>query len=735
MKLKLTLTLTFLIILKLSFSQRVITGYAYEIQERKKDTKTPLILANVYWEGTTKGVYTDDKGNFKIDEPAAYPAKLVISSVGFISDTTSILEYKKSIKIGLKSIITLDEFQLKEKQSGTYINTIDPLHIETLTGKELNKAACCNISESFETNASVDVNFTDAVSGRKKIEMLGLDGIYTQIQAENLPLIRGLSSAYGMNFIPGTWAHSIQIKKGAGSVVNGYESITGQINIELLKPDVAEQLFVNGYGNARGRMELNIHGAQKLSKRWSSMSFGHVSTQNLSFDNNNDNFEDNPLKSQYNFFNRWKYIGDKRMFQIGIRGVVENLKSGQIEANELEPLYHIGVESKQFEVFTKNGFLFPEKPYKSIGVLNTLRFHDHNSRYGQKIMEAQQYSGYLNVIYQTIIDNTAHTIKMGGSLVYDNFDKQLNKNYKFGRVETVPGIFTEYTYKPDDKSALVLGLRSDYHNQFGLFLTPRLHYKYSFTEQSAFRVSAGRGFRTTHPILENPAAMASSRTIIFNNDLEPEIAWNYGTSFTHNFLESITNMGITLDYYYTNFNNQVVVDLENPREIAFYNLRGESYSHSLQAEYHIDLTPSLELKAAYKWYNIKTDFNGELKTKPLTPKNRALINIGYMTNFDKWKFDLTGKWFGVSRIPSTEGNLPENTVATNSDSYYLLGGQITRSFKNFDLYAGGENLTGFTQKNPIIAADDPNGSNFDASLIWGPVMGRNIYFGFRFKIK
>jgi len=713
-------------------AQKSITGYVFE---KQNNNELAIPLANIYWQNTTIGVVADANGEFQIIEPTSYPAILIISFVGYQTDTLTLTSYQKKIKIILQGMVGLDEFQVIEKQSSTFINTIDPIHIETITSKELAKAACCNISESFETNASVDVNFTDAVSGRKKIQMLGLDGIYTQTQFENLPLIRGLSSAYGMNFIPGTWAESIQIKKGAGSVVNGYESITGQINIEFLKPDNTDKLYVNGYGNARGRTELNIHGAQKLNKKWSTMSFGHVSNQGLSFDNNNDNFEDQPLKTQYNFFNRCKYVGEKRMFQAGIRGVYEKMRGGQITANERQPLYYIGVESKQIELFTKNGFMFPSKPYKSIGILNTLRYHQHNSTYGQKSYDAQQISGYLNVIYQTIINNTMHKIKFGSSLVYDNYDKNLNHNYKFGRVETVPGIFSEYAYSPNEKNNLVLGIRGDYHNMYGAFVTPRLHYKYNFTEQSAFRLSAGRGFRTAHPILENTAAMASSRTIIFKEELKPEIAWNYGTSITHLFSIGKKDMGIALDYYFTDFENQVVVDLENPREISFYNLDGKSYSHSLQAEYNIELTKQIELKAAYKWYNIKTDFNDGLKTKPLTPKNRILVNIAYATNFDKWKFDLTGKWFGVSRLPSTIGNTPGNVIGTSSKDYFLLNGQVTKAFKKFEIYSGVENITNFTQDNPIIAANDPNGSNFDASMIWGPVMGRNIYFGFRYKIK
>lgn len=719
-----------LLVIATTSAQKTIKGV---VQETKKFE--PIPLANVYWLGTTQGVVADDDGNFKIQEPSSYPARLIASFVGYKADTILFEKHRTNITFTLKSDVALDEFKVTEKQASTYVNTIDPLHVETITSKELAKAACCNISESFETNASVDVHFKDAVSGRKTIEMLGLDGIYTQIQGENLPLVRGLSAAYGLTFIPGTWAESIQVKKGAGSVINGYESITGQINIEFQKPDEAEQLYVNGYLNAMSRAEINVHAAQKVSDRWSTMSFLHVNNQQIEHDLNNDNFHDHPLREQYNFFNRWKYIGKKHMFQGGFRGVYEKLRAGQVEANPLEPLYYIGVESKQFEVFTKNGFLFPEKPYKSIGVLNTLRFHTHDSKYGPKTYDAQQISGYLNVIYQTIILDTDHQIKMGGSLVYDNFDKNLNESFKFGRVETVPGIFAEITNHINEKNIIVAGVRSDYHNTYGTFVSPRLHYKFNFTDQSAFRLSAGRGFRTAHPILESGAAMASVRTILLDRDLEPEVAWNYGTSLNHGFKLLGKNMTTGVDYYFTNFNNQIVADIENPREVAFYNLKGQSYSHSLQGELSVDINEFFDFKVAYKWYNIKTQYRDGFKSKPLIPTNRILVNLSYTTNFDIWKFNLTAKWFGTSRLPSTASNLPENQMSNTSEAYYLLNGQITKAFKHFELYSGVENLLNYRQSNPIIATNDPNGSNFDASMIWGPVVGRNIYIGFRYKLK
>lgn len=733
MKPKITYCFLLMILLvQLGYAQK-ITGKVYETVIKETIKEQSLLGANVYWKNTTGGTVTDGNGKFEIDAPLTYPATLVVSYVGYQKDSIVLPTYTTNLKIKLSANINLATFEVVERTKTSAVSLVAPIHIETLSEKELGKAACCNISESFETNASVDVNFTDAVSGTKKIQMLGLDGFYTQIQIENMPFVRGLSSAYGLTFVPGTWAESIQIKKGAGSVVNGYESITGQINIELQKPDHADKLFINGYINQFSRAELNIQAAQKLGKKWSTAQFAHISNQSWELDNNDDTFLDMPIKTQYNFLNRWKYSGDRHVAQFGIRGVYEDLRAGQITSEEIAQPFEINVLTKQVEFFTKNGILFPLKPYKSIGFITNSRYHEHNSHYGLKTFNAVQKSGYFNTIYQTIIGNTFNTIRVGASLVYDNYENNYNDSL-FGREEVVPGVFTEY-HLEKNKSSLVVGLRYDYHNLYGDFITPRLHYKYSLTEQSALRFSAGRGYRTANPFIENAAVMSSSRVVVVNQNLLPEVAWNYGTSLTHNFQLFNKEMTFDIDYFYTDFENQVVVDIENPREVSFYNLDGKSFSHSFQAEYFVGITKQLELKMAYKWYGIKTDYQDGLKDKPLVPKHRMLLNVAYFTKFEKWKFDATLQGFGVSRLPSTIDNLPENQLKTTSDAFMTLNAQVTRAFKHYEIYLGAENLTDYKQSSPIVSAQNPFGSEFDASLIWGPINGRMIYIGFRYKIK
>ncbi len=688
----------------------------------------PLAFVNVLWANTNIGASTDERGQFKLDSPTAFPGLLVVSYVGFKTDTIKIWENMKKVTVVLKSSVDLVEYVVADRQSATTIGTITPNLVETLSSEELKKAACCSVSESFGTNASVDVNVTDAVSGTRKIKMLGLDGIYTQIQFENLPLVRGLSASNGLDFIPGTWVKSIQIKKGAGSVVNGYESIAGQINVELLKPDEADKFFVNVFANEMGRFELNTHFSKKFNSKWSTMLFVHAANQGFEIDRNNDLFLDIPLKNTAIVFNRWKYFDKNFRFQFGVRGVFNDVNSGQ--KSELENPYKVTIKTNQFYGFVKAGYIF--KSDNSFGVVTKYKFHEHQSTYGLTTYNADQNNVYINTVYADEIFNKKNSIKTGVSLNYDSYRHHFNDS-SFTNLEVVPGIYFEYAYVAG-KVSVVAGIRGDHHNQFGAFASPRLHFKYNLTARSAFRLSVGKGFRTTNVLIENSSYLISSRRVRFLEILKPEQAWNYGVSYSHKWTIKEMEFSFIGDYYYTEFENQVVVDVEDKDFVSFYNLNGKSYSHAFQAELGVEYK-SFDLKMAYKFLDVMTDYSSGLKSKPFTPRNRVLINAGFRTRFDKWKFDITTLWTGLSRVPSTEGNLDGNVRSTRSENYFLVNGQVTKKFKLFEVYLGVENLLNFKQGNPIIDSENPFGDEFDASMIWGPVQGRIMYAGFRYSIK
>jgi outer membrane receptor for ferrienterochelin and colicins len=534
----------------------IIKGSVFE-QGATKIERIPLPGATVLVNGSGIGTVTGAEGNFEMSVSQNYPVTVIVSYIGYKADTT-IIENSNPVKIYLARSVELNEVTIEGRQDATMISTIMPLNVEQVTQKELLKAACCNLSESFETNASVNVAYSDAVTGAKEIQMLGLSGIYSQIMTENIPAVRGLSAAYGLGFIPGPWMESIQITKGSGSVANGYESATGLINVEFLKPDKADKFYLNLYGASSGNMELNAYQTMKVNDNLNTMIMLRGENMQTKWDHQDDGFLDMPLVTQGNILNRWSYYdGKKYEAQFGVKGIIEKRRGGQLKYDfqdfaDTTSGYGVQIETQRIEVFSKNGLVFPATPWKSAGVILSGTFHDQQSYFGLKSYDAQQLGFYGSLIYMSIIGTTDHKWKAGLDLRYDDFEETF-LDFPYNHSETVPGAYFEYTWNRKDKLGVVAGSRIDYHSDHGWFYTPRLHVKYNFTQNIIWRASAGRNFRTANIFADNIALMATARDWFVKEQLEPEIAWNYGTNVTAKFQLFYRSGSLSADYYITDF--------------------------------------------------------------------------------------------------------------------------------------------------------------------------------------
>ncbi|TAF97029.1 MAG: TonB-dependent receptor [Cytophagia bacterium] len=718
------------------------------IHERIEKTDKPLVGVNIYWLGTNLATTTDSTGQFSIARPVK-SNKLVVSYIGYKTDTIKMTN-QDNLDITMKPEGSLQEVVVRGTSS--VIDRLNPIQTEIITTKALAKAACCNLSESFETNASVSVSLSDGVTGAKQIQFLGLGGQYVQTNVENVPTVRGLATTFGLNYIPGTWIQSIDIGKGAGSVINGYESMTGAINVELVKPDSREKLYFNAYVNNFGRGEVNFNVNKKLNDRWATGVLSHASTLQSRIDNNADNFLDLPLYTQYNLVNRWQYKTDKIMAQFGIKALHENRLGGQTNFREnmrgTPQAYGFGNRTNRIEFFSKTAKLYQQKPYKGLGFILNGTAHNSDSYFGFANYDARQRTLYANLIYQSIISNTNHKFTTGLSYLLDNY----NETYKdqiLKRNESVPGAFFEYTYSHLEKFTLVAGLRADAHNLFGAFVTPRLHARWQPFENTTLRLSAGRGQRTPNALAENYGFLVSGRTVRFFDALRPEVSWNYGASLTQTFHFLEKHWDLILDYYRTDFQNQLVADTDHATPLAshlyFYNLQGKSYSNSFQAELSGLLSKRTEVKLAYRivdvWQTMGQPVNDvRLMPRMMIPRDRVLFNIGYTLPYDKWKADLTVQWNGQGRINdpnvSLQATLDRQSMPILwSQPYTNINAQVSRAFRKFEVYLGGENLLNFKQPNPIINAQDPFGKYFDAGQVWGPIVGTMVYAGIRVKVK
>ena len=745
---KYILIMILVMISPLLFAQVKLTGVVKEKTE--SENFIPLIGANIIWRGTTIGTTSDSEGCFEI--PYSSDSKtLIVSYIGYKSETLTINEQKNIEVVLLPEAAELNKVEVIENAPSTEIDYLGVENRSILTRKELQKAACCTLAESFETNPSIDVSFTDAITGIRQIEMLGLSGIYTQTTMEALPYIRGLMSNIGISFVPGTWINAINISKGVGSVANGYESITGQIDISMQKPFGVEgekNGFLNFYGDNEKRFEGNFNFRYMLNENISSITLAHANSRQHSQDDNSDNFLDMPTSKVLNLMQRWQYLSfDGWESQFGFQ-ILSDKKEGGTLSTVTQPntLYRFGSTNKMVNLYGKTGYVFQNNNTRSFGLQWSYNLYDNASNYGSKKYDGKEKNIYLNLIYQSDIFNEANIVRSGVSFVYDELNETfLAENYN--RIEKVPGAFIEYTYKPNEEFSLVTGLRGDIHNEFGFLFTPRLHLRYSPEPDWVFRGAVGRGYRTPNIFVEYSSTFASSRQINilksnnFGNGLKQESAWNYGLNITHYFLYDYRDATLSLDFYRTSFDNSTIADLDsNPQQINFSSVNNGYYSNTFQAELNIEPLLFLNVRTAYKFIDAKQLINGEWLEKPFTSKHRMLLNFAYSSEKEmlygpQMLYDLTVQWYGKKRIPSTAANPVMLRGRDSSPSFVLVNAQVTRSFNElFDLYIGVENLFNFKQNDPIIDPANPNGQYFDASLIWGPITGRMMYAGLRYKL-
>ncbi len=728
---------------------RTITGVVTGMDA--EGNPTPLIKATVQVVGTRSGAFTDKSGRFEVNAPFG-ACRLSVSYAGYNKDTVPVPAGTDYADINLTPIST-EEVKVYGRQPDQVISESSIFKEETITERGLQKAACCNLSESFQANPSVDVSFSDALTGAKQIQLLGLGGAYSQFLMEKIPAMRGIAANFGLSYVPGPWMESIQISKGAASVSTGYESITGQINVELKKPELSEPFLMNLYGDNMGGLETSINGVYKINNKLSTMLMLHGNTDKKEIDNNGDSFMDHAMADQVNIFNRWKYDGDVWKSISGVMALYEDRMGGQAEyfKKKDSSLYGIDIKTRKYEFFTKNGFIFPGEIFSSLGTMVAVTHHKQESEYGLRNFDAEQNSAYVNILYQSGLDKphsakerddhpertdlgTNHNYVIGMNMQYDNYIENFADSL-MRRYEMVPGAFAEYTYSGINSLVVTAGLRVDNHNKYGTFYTPRLHLKWAVTPDNTIRASVGKGTRTTDIYAENTQLFNSSRKFIVEEALRPEEAWNYGINSHHELFLFDMFTTVNLEYYRTNFDNQVIVDLDkNVNEVHFYNLRGKSYSNSFQADITGEPIYGLTFMLAYRLNDVKATYSGKLEDKPLVSRHKGFLNLAYTTPENTWSFDATLDINGGGRLPDTRQNPEQYRLGTTYPAYALVHGQVTKRFRNFELYLGAENIGDYKQPHPILASDKPYSPWFDSSIIWGPVAGRKIYIGTRLRI-
>jgi outer membrane cobalamin receptor len=722
------------------FSQENLEGKIL-FSEDGKDY--PVMGATVKWINTDKGTISNEKGDFKLERESKKDL-VIISYVGFQTDTLSVKDINYITHyMSYSEENFLDEVTVSKRRNSAQRTYLMPQNIINISEEELLKAACCNLSESFETNPSVDVNHNDALTGTKQIEMLGLKSPYILITEENIPMVRGASQTFGLGFTPGTWIESIQVTKGMGSVTNGYESIVGQINTEIKKPYNDMPFFFNLFKGIDGRFEANAHLRSKVSDKIQNTFFIHYNDRKKVNDKNGDMFLDKPLQDQLNLLSKWQFTDASKglVSFLNIRYLDDNKKIGSIDFNEksdLSSFWGGEIFTNRFDSSFKLGYVNPNIPYQSLGFQLAYNFHDQESYYGLNDYNISQKSLFLNLIYNSIISNTKNKIKAGLNFSSDDYSEYVFKS-NIDRIDRSLGGFIEYSFDNMNDFNLIFGLRYDIHNNIGSFFTPRLHFRYMLNDNFSIKGSVGTGRKIANVFAENQAIFLSNRKNINKNfdaklyGVSPEKATNLGFSLDHKVFLFGGQGNLIFDFYKTIFDNRVIIDFETFGEFNFYNSSlGKSKSDNYQIEFLFSKN-NWNITAAYKKYDVKSYYQSGLKEKPLQPRNIIFFNYGIESNKvneSNWKFDITYNRLGKQRLMLNPRDNYEFV-----DPHFSINSQITRVFSSkFEVYVGGENINNYQQENPIIMANDPFNQNFDASIIHGPIFGSTYYIGLRYKI-
>jgi len=710
-----------------------ISGTIFSLANK---TKQPIAGAKLLIKDANSGTFTNSQGEFNLANLKESQIVL-ISSVGFHSNSFTIKSNQLNYSIEMVSLVqTGKQIVVTGERASTQIDYSNAQKSEFITSKGLKKAACCNLSESFETNPSVDVSFSDALSGAKQIEMLGLAGKYSQILQERVNSNIGLMQPFGLGFIPGSWMNSIQIAKGTGSVTTGYESVSGQINVEYKKPQDLLPLFVNLYSNSLGRYEANIdYSLDVIPSKVQSTLFAHYSTGIRGNDMNKDGFTEVPTYNQFNLLNKWNFNFESFEGQAGLKVMTDTRHSGEmnfLDGNDRAKYWGLEIKNRMAEYYTKTGIVFDSEHYQSIGIITNYRYHDIHSYFGQKDYSAFENFFNLQVLYDNNYFGDDYKLKFGTDIKligYREYLQQNNITSDFGYDQTVSGLFGELTAKPMENLFLVLGTRADYSNIHKLFVTPRLNLKYNFDEFTFFRLAYGKGHFLANPLSENISMLSSARKVSFDKNQILERATNYGINFLHKFNLWNLDIDFQLEAFRTVFDNQLIVDMEKPSEINLLNMTGVSYANSYQIQTLITTNFGFIFNLAYRLNVVKYTIDNIIVQKPLMSQEKGFINIEYSDSDLGLATDITLSYNGGGRIAAHHNS---NSSANSFAPFWICNGQITKTFSTLDVYLGVENLTNFVQSNPILSPETPFGNTFDATQIWGPIQGRTVYLGIRY---
>jgi outer membrane receptor for ferrienterochelin and colicins len=765
-KMKLEAILMFLIFFSTTIKAQTLI---FNGSVKDKETNKPLEFVNIYLSGTTIGVLTDTNGRFILQLPAEYKfGKLIATYVGYNSDSISIKEGKTAYDFMLKENAgTLDEVVI----SGTMKEVTrleSPVPVEVYSAKFFKNNPTASIFDALQNVNGVRPQINCNVCNTGDIHINGLEGPYTMVLIDGMPIVSGLSTVYGLSGIPQALIERVEIVKGPASTLYGSEAVGGLINIITKKPVKAPVFSADVFATSWGEVNTDIAGKFNAGKKAQALIGINYFNYNVPIDNNKDGFTDLTLQNRISAFNKWNFVRkNNRVFSLAARYVYENRWGGDMRWSKKfrggDSIYGESIYTHRWEIF--GVYQLPVK--ENLTFQFSANGHNQNSVYGSTPYIAKQNIAFGQLTWNKPLKK--NDLLVGVTLRYTYYDDNTPATAAFDTLGTgknqpsnsyLPGLFIQDEVSINSQHKLLFGLRYDYNSNHGNIFTPRLNYKWSSrNKKNVLRVSFGNGYRVANVFTEDHAALTGSRKVEFLQDLKPETSWNGNVNFAKMIIaKNGTFIGLDATGFYTFFKNKIIADyLTNSTKIIYNNLDGYAVSRGFSLNIDVNFPFGLKCLIGATYMDVYSVEN-KIRTQQLfTEKFTGVWNIGYTINKIGLSFDYTGNVYSPMRLPLLNASDPRKAY---SPWWSIQNIQITKKFKKgVELYAGVKNLLNWTQNkgNPFIIArahdpfnkevhfdlngqpmatpDNPYGLTFDPTYVYGPNQGIRGFLGFRYSFK
>ncbi|WP_417443162.1 TonB-dependent receptor [Joostella sp.] len=738
----------------------ITSGSAQQIKGRVISNDEVLAFANVYLKGSEKGTITDENGFFEISELKNGTYTVIASYTGFSTERKEIKINGNTITINfnLKADSSLDEVVI----TGTLkpVSRMEtPVPVEVYKPAFFKKNPTANVFEALQNVNGVRPQLNCNICNTGDIHINGLEGPYTMILIDGMPIVSGLSSVYGLSGIPNSLIERMEIVKGPASSLYGSQAVGGLINIITKTPQYAPKLTVDTFGTSWGEFNLDVGYKALLGEKTSFLLGANYFNFNQTIDNNNDNFTDLTLQDRISLFQKWDFKRKaNRLFSLAARYFYEDRWGGELQWTPAyrggDEIYGESIYTSRWEFLGKYQLPFSEKMLFTFSYTD----HDQNSVYGDTPYLAQQRIAFGQLAWDKKIKN--HDLLFGAALRYNFYDDNTSATAEVDKNNpdevTIPGVFIQDEIELSAKHTLLLGMRYDYDSRHGNIFTPRMAYKWSLSENDILRLNAGTGFRVVNLFTEEHAALTGARDVIIEEELKPEQSYNININYLKKiYTDNNSFIGLDLSAWYTYFTNMILPDYDtNPNEIIYDNLDGYAVSAGVSANADVVFYNGIKVNLGATFMNVSQTENGITTRQILTEQFSGTWGVSYKIMPWNLNIDYTGNVYGPMRLPLLGDLDPRKEY---SPVWSIQNIQFTYDgFKNFEIYGGIKNILNWTPNkgNPFIIAraedpfdknvvfdaqgnvqptpDNPYALTFDPSYVYGPNQGIRGFLGVRY---